>query len=145
MALTYTPCRYRSISRSNTPWGYLREAATGMTDAKHHLHGAAVREPESGKPTSAKQGEAERSDSRVHRHMHGGDHEAGAERNVHHGHGETLPAPGLVKDPVCGMDVDPHSAGNKAEHGGRTYYFCSARCRERFAAEPTKYVAPAPA
>ena len=47
----------------------------------------------------------------------------------------------LAKDPVCGMDVDPHTAKHRAEHAGRTYYFCSARCRERFVADPAKYLA----
>jgi Cu+-exporting ATPase len=51
----------------------------------------------------------------------------------------------LVKDSVCGMDVDPHTARHRAEHAGRTYYFCSGRCRERFVAEPAKYLAPEPA
>ena len=48
----------------------------------------------------------------------------------------------LAKDPVCGMDVDPHTARHRAEHGGRTYHFCSARCRERFVAEPERFLAP---
>ena len=48
----------------------------------------------------------------------------------------------LVKDPVCGMDVDPSTAKHRADYAGHTYYFCSARCRERFVAEPTKYLAP---
>ena len=45
-----------------------------------------------------------------------------------------------VKDPVCGMSVNPHSARHRREHGGRTYYFCSARCAEKFAAEPEAYL-----
>src|SRR5574337_1287047 len=48
-----------------------------------------------------------------------------------------------VKDPVCGMTVDPKTAKHQAEHGGKTYYFCSARCRERFVAEPERYLASA--
>ena len=48
----------------------------------------------------------------------------------------------LAKDPVCGMDVDPHAARHRAEHAGRTYHFCSARCRERFVAEPERFLAP---
>jgi Cu+-exporting ATPase len=48
----------------------------------------------------------------------------------------------LARDPVCGMDVDPHTARHRAEHAGRTYHFCSARCRERFLAEPERYLAP---
>jgi len=50
-----------------------------------------------------------------------------------------------VKDPVCGMMVDPHTAKNKAEHAGRTYYFCSAGCRSKFLAEPERYLDPAAA
>ena len=45
-----------------------------------------------------------------------------------------------VKDPVCGMDVDPKSAKYKHEHAGKTHYFCSAGCRERFKAEPARYL-----
>jgi len=40
------------------------------------------------------------------------------------------------------MDVDPHTAKHRADHAGRTYYFCSARCRERFVADPEKYLTP---
>ncbi len=42
----------------------------------------------------------------------------------------------MVKDPVCGMTVDPASAAASVEHEGVTYYFCSQGCRDRFAAEP---------
>ena len=50
------------------------------------------------------------------------------------------------KDPVCGMSVDPATARHKAEHGGATYYFCCNGCREKFMADPAKYLAaPAPA
>ncbi|HET6377508.1 MAG TPA: YHS domain-containing protein, partial [Methylocella sp.] len=44
--------------------------------------------------------------------------------------------PQKVKDPVCGMEVDPASAGQQAEYGGAAYYFCSARCKEKFTAGP---------
>ena len=46
----------------------------------------------------------------------------------------------LVKDPVCGMDVDPHAAKHSAEHEGHPYYFCSAWCRTKFIANPTTYL-----
>jgi Cu+-exporting ATPase len=50
-----------------------------------------------------------------------------------------------VKDPVCGMDVVPgDAAGGSAEHAGTTYWFCSPRCREKFVAEPQRYLAPSP-
>ncbi len=47
-----------------------------------------------------------------------------------------------AKDPVCGMTVDPHTAKHRHTHEGHPYYFCSARCRERFIAEPAKYLKP---
>src|SRR5712671_1029711 len=50
-----------------------------------------------------------------------------------------------AKDPVCGMEVDPATARHRAEHDGRTYYFCSAGCRAKFAADPVKYLGLAPA
>ena len=43
------------------------------------------------------------------------------------------------KDPVCGMTVDPKSATHKAEHGGKTYYFCCEHCLEKFRANPENY------
>jgi Cu+-exporting ATPase len=39
------------------------------------------------------------------------------------------------------MMVDPHTAKYRHEHAGRTYYFCSAGCRTKFAADPAKYLA----
>ncbi|HEX2216172.1 MAG TPA: heavy metal translocating P-type ATPase [Xanthobacteraceae bacterium] len=45
-------------------------------------------------------------------------------------------------DPVCGMTVDPHTTPHRHEHDGRTYYFCSAGCRSKFAADADKYLAP---
>jgi len=50
-----------------------------------------------------------------------------------------------AKDPACGMDVDPATARHRAEHDGRTHYFCSAGCRAKFAADPVKYLGPVPA
>jgi len=49
-------------------------------------------------------------------------------------------APTMAKDPVCGMDVDPHTAKFRADHAGRTYYFCAAGCRTKFIANPLKYL-----
>ena len=46
-----------------------------------------------------------------------------------------------VKDPVCGMMVDPEKAVGKVEHRGKTYYFCSKNCAERFSKEPEKFLA----
>jgi Cu+-exporting ATPase len=38
------------------------------------------------------------------------------------------------------MNVDPHVAKHRADHAGHTYYFCSAGCREKFRADPTRYL-----
>jgi P-type Cu+ transporter len=47
----------------------------------------------------------------------------------------------LATDPVCGMKVDPHTTAHRASHAGHTYYFCSARCREKFEADPVRCLA----
>src|SRR5712664_1695398 len=52
-----------------------------------------------------------------------------------------LPTTPKVKDPVCGMMVDPQKSAAKVEHGGMNYYFCSARCAERFEKNPEKFLA----
>jgi Cu+-exporting ATPase len=46
-----------------------------------------------------------------------------------------------VKDPVCGMMVDPQKSAGKVSHAGKTYHFCSKRCAERFEKEPEKFLA----
>jgi YHS domain-containing protein len=46
----------------------------------------------------------------------------------------------MVKDPVCGMDVDSGTATGKSEYQGKTYYFCSSGCKKAFDKEPQKYV-----
>ena len=48
-----------------------------------------------------------------------------------------------TRDPVCGMTVEPATArGGSHAHAGHTYYFCGPRCRERFAAEPERFLQP---
>ena len=43
-------------------------------------------------------------------------------------------------DPVCGMTVDPARTPHRHAVGDHAYYFCSAACRGKFAAEPEKYL-----
>jgi Cu+-exporting ATPase len=43
------------------------------------------------------------------------------------------------------MSVDPHTAKHKAVHNQRTYYFCSASCREKFTKNPSAYLGDKPA
>ncbi|CAN5353390.1 heavy metal translocating P-type ATPase [soil metagenome] len=49
--------------------------------------------------------------------------------------------PAVARDPVCGMAVQPADAVSTADHDGVVYHFCSARCRERFLADPDPYLA----
>lgn len=89
-----------------------------------------------------------------HSHNHDHDHH-GHEHHDHghqHSHGVTrgASAPALVKDPVCGMDVDPATAPFRSTHHGETYYFCSQGCQRSFEADPKRYLSldqnkPAPA
>jgi Cu+-exporting ATPase len=61
----------------------------------------------------------------------------------HSGSGTSLPiltGPPKHKDPVCGMVVAPDKAAAKAEHAGKTYYFCSRGCAEKFSREPEKFL-----
>jgi P-type Cu+ transporter len=66
----------------------------------------------------------------AHEHQHGADHSH-----------PTADASERVVDPVCGMKVNPATArGGSFEHAGHTYHFCNPKCRERFAADPEKYL-----
>ena len=48
----------------------------------------------------------------------------------------------MAKDPVCGMTVDAANALD-FRYDGKTYFFCGKGCREKFAADPGKYLQPA--
>lgn len=58
-----------------------------------------------------------------------GGHNAGADQSA------------LVKDPVCGMSVDPATAAATREYNGTTYYFCNPGCAAKFEQNPTQYLA----
>ena len=45
-----------------------------------------------------------------------------------------------VRDPVCGMEIDPATAAGKSEYKGQTYYFCSPGCKRSFEKDPEKYL-----
>lgn len=44
-----------------------------------------------------------------------------------------------VKDPVCGMVIRREDAVATEEHDGRTFYFCSDACHEKFVNDPHRY------
>jgi len=46
----------------------------------------------------------------------------------------------MVKDLVCGMEIDPKTAAGQSDYMGQTYYFCSLGCKKAFDKEPEKYV-----
>lgn len=65
----------------------------------------------------------------------------------HHAHGSCCSTKGavpttksVVRDPVCGMTVDPVAGKPTAEHDGHPYHFCSQGCRAKFVAEPEKFL-----
>lgn len=45
----------------------------------------------------------------------------------------------MVQDPVCGMEIDSSNA-EKTEYKGKTYYFCSESCKNKFLQDPEKFV-----
>lgn len=51
-------------------------------------------------------------------------------------------ASAAVKDPVCGMEVNPGTAAGSVGHQGKTYYFCSKHCMGKFEENPATYLDP---
>jgi len=45
-----------------------------------------------------------------------------------------------AKDPVCGMTVELDAGKPSREHKGETYHFCSQKCHDKFAADPSHYL-----
>ena len=68
-----------------------------------------------------------------HSHAHGDNH-------CHCGHDQEKAADAIVRDPICGMTVDPQAGKPSLDHGGRIYHFCSEGCRTKFAAAPEDYL-----
>ncbi len=61
-------------------------------------------------------------------------------RHGNHGHAAAGAAASEAKDPVCGMTVDPATSRHSAEYGGKTWHFCCAGCRDKFVADPERYI-----
>lgn len=70
-------------------------------------------------------------------HDHHGDH-PGAHGGCCAAKGAAVDA--VLRDPVCGMTVDPAAGKPTSEHGGRLYHFCSEGCRTKFQAAPEHYL-----
>ena len=45
-----------------------------------------------------------------------------------------------LKDPVCGMNVDPKNAAGKSNYNETAYYFCSTHCKTKFNSNPESYL-----
>lgn len=58
----------------------------------------------------------------------------------HKDHGKPEIAGTVVVDPVCGMTVDRQTTPHHATHAGHDHHFCSAGCREKFVADPERYL-----
>ncbi|MBA5801023.1 heavy metal translocating P-type ATPase [Rhizobium changzhiense] len=68
-----------------------------------------------------------------HSHAHGDDH-------CHCGDDQEKTADAMIRDPICGMTVDPQAGKPSLDHDGRIYHFCSEGCRTKFAAAPEDYL-----
>jgi Cu+-exporting ATPase len=53
---------------------------------------------------------------------------------------DPIQAGATATDPVCGMEVEIGDSALRATHEGKTYYFCSPSCGERFVANPSIYL-----
>jgi len=45
----------------------------------------------------------------------------------------------MVKDVICGMDVEESNAAGVSVYKGKNYYFCSTVCKQKFDASPEAY------
>ncbi|MEI1248125.1 heavy metal translocating P-type ATPase [Rhizobium aouanii] len=72
-----------------------------------------------------------------HDHHHG---HANGDNHCCSGHDQEKLAEAVIRDPVCGMIVDPQAGKPSLDHDGRTYHFCSEGCRTKFAAAPEDYL-----
>jgi len=64
-------------------------------------------------------------------------------KKENHGEHMHVQGTGSVKDPLCGMMVDPKTAPAKSEYKGQTYYFCCPVCKSNFDKDPEKYLSKA--
>ncbi|MBX4903643.1 heavy metal translocating P-type ATPase [Rhizobium bangladeshense] len=72
-----------------------------------------------------------------HHHHHSHSHSDG---HCHCGHDHEKAAEAMIRDPVCGMTVDPQAGKPSVEHMGRIYHFCSESCRTKFEGQPQDYL-----
>src|ERR1700735_1491329 len=97
-------------------------------------------------PTHGAEAAPSRRDQACHHHDHdhaGHDHEKPAAGSCCGGkHESPNQELAVAIDPVCGMKVKRQTAKHRFEYQGQEYLFCGARCRERFEADPEKFLKP---
>jgi len=86
-------------------------------------------------------GDAKSHDMKSHGHAAAGHAHSCCGGQHHQGHDDTAGA-APATDPVCGMKVDPATAKHRFSYHGQDYFFCGARCRERFEADAEKFLRP---
>src|SRR5580692_12647634 len=74
-------------------------------------------------------------------HHHGSGASCGGGQHGHTDRQVDKPA-AVAIDPVCGMNVTIETAKHRLAYRGQDYFFCGARCRERFEADPEKFLRP---
>ncbi|AHF87776.1 Copper-transporting P-type ATPase (plasmid) [Rhizobium leguminosarum bv. trifolii WSM1689] len=74
-----------------------------------------------------------------HEHDHHHSH-ADGDDHCHCGHEQEKAGSAMIRDPVCGMTVDPQAGKPSLEHERRIYHFCSDGCRTKFATAPENYL-----
>jgi Cu+-exporting ATPase len=79
----------------------------------------------------------------AHAHDPHGAHDHAHAHESAHEHAAPAATAAALKDPVCGMTITEQSP-HRAEHEGRPYYFCSAKCLTKFTTEPARYAHPSP-
>ncbi|WP_137929239.1 heavy metal translocating P-type ATPase [Mesorhizobium comanense] len=72
-------------------------------------------------------------------HSHHDNHSHGAHGGCCAPKGAAVAA-AVLRDPVCGMTVDPAAGKPTSQHGGTLYHFCSEGCRKKFQANPDSYL-----
>ena len=45
----------------------------------------------------------------------------------------------MLRDPVCGVNLDEKTAKYKISHDGEKYYFCSVKCKKKFKRNRAKF------
>ena len=76
-----------------------------------------------------------------HNQCHGQHHDHGQDHSCCSVKKSAEVSPSLVKDPVCGMMIDPKNAkGGSSTFEDETYFFCNPKCKTKFDTEPLKFL-----